>query len=785
MKTLYTLYALLFYSISIYAQNTMLHGRVLYQNSGLKPAIGVSISTTKGANNTYTKDGGYYKLIFDKNRVGTRIKLIVGTEDQYGVAIEVVNNKEVEYCLLPVDPADSMLIIVCPLGQRDIAAKRYYHILETDTKRQLAQLKLEINKLLIQKNSDNKNIIGLIKKQDALQKSLNEGKSERDSLANYIASINLDMANELVRSAVKKLDEEDDVEGALNILDQKKMAIGWRQSQSRKDKADKELKEWIRAFELHARLAEPLFKYKDVFESYKELISIYEANHYSEEILVDYYIKAGAIKAEDGDYKECITYSEKAMSLIDNILHLTDSTKRREINKDNIAETYRLLKAMSIAASNSGNGYRSLGNLNKALENFQFTETFKKMFLKEDNPDFALSYNNISTIYTGLHDYKTALEYCNKALKYQDKLLPDKFSILIKIYNNTAENYRLISDYEKAKAFGEKALKIAQVYLKPNDPMISVCYNNLSVIFRDLNDTINAIEYLNKSISIMESSLSPNHPSLATLYNNSAIQYINQKKYDKALEYLQKAVDINNVTLPDNHIDFATIYNNFANVYISKMYFFKALEYTQKAYKILENSPKSEVRNHNWIILVNNSTIIFENIGDYYFYNKKYDLSAQAYTKVIYALPKKAVLYMNRGACYDYLKQYDKALDDYHMALSLDSTYNTSDTYLNNVSYIYVEMKLLDKAKEYLQKFETIYVNNPLVYRNWAAYFAQQNKIDQALENLRKSVALGYDNLTFLTSEECFVNLHNKPAFKQLIRSIKVKNDQNQSKSKN
>ena len=112
----------------VFSQN-LLKGVVFYQNSGGKPAAGVQISAL-GPNPTYTNSSGMFVLSFSTKEPGDRVKIIVGTTDEKGANIEVVNTRQLEIVRIPADPEDELLeIIVCLAGQRDEAVLRYYGIL--------------------------------------------------------------------------------------------------------------------------------------------------------------------------------------------------------------------------------------------------------------------------------------------------------------------------------------------------------------------------------------------------------------------------------------------------------------------------------------------------------------------------------------------------------------------------------------------------------------------------------------------------------------------------------
>ncbi len=284
MKKYVAFLTLLFTFFPLYAQtNNILRGVLLYQNSDLTPAVGVRISglggvsSLDGANTIYTTDKGEFILIFSSKSVGDALKLSIGDADKNGQSIEVVNQKEVERCRIPSDPMDKFEIIVCKSGQLDLAMQRYYGILATTAKKELNRRVKEVDQLLAQTDLDRKTILRLINQKDSLQIGFNEQLTGFEEQALFIASINLDRANELVQEAVKMIDEKQDVEKALQILDYEKLADMHERNQQTIQKSEENIKtaregerKIIEAYEFRNSLLLPQYKYKDAIVCYEK-----------------------------------------------------------------------------------------------------------------------------------------------------------------------------------------------------------------------------------------------------------------------------------------------------------------------------------------------------------------------------------------------------------------------------------------------------------------------------------------------------------------------------------
>lgn len=90
----------------------------------------------------------------------------------------------------------------------------------------------------------------------------------------------------------------------------------------------------------------------------------------------------------------------------------------------------------------------------------------------------------------------------------------------------------------------------------------------------------------------------------------------------------------------------------------------------------------------------------------------------------------------------------------------------------NMQSQSMIEKNEMDAAKYFLDIYEMADPDNPDVYFLKALYFANLDKTDLSLANLRKAVETGYNDLNRLQSEPAFESIRNKPGFKDLTETI-------------
>ncbi|MCE7923847.1 MAG: hypothetical protein DYG98_12380 [Haliscomenobacteraceae bacterium CHB4] len=510
-------------------QNNTLRGRVLYQSSGNKPAAGVHVKEAD-SNGDYSKDNGDYRLIFQTKRNGAALVLELGPDTRDGKKIELVNEKEIKAAKLPASVEEYLDIIVCPAGQRDIAAQRYYRILRTTADRELERKKKEVEELLAQKEKDYQKISDLFALIDRMQAALDSAKIREQAF--NIASINLDRASQLVKDAVKKIEEENDVEGALRILSAEALDTAYekataikRQGEAIVKKADVEIQKVIEGYEFKINLLKPQFKYGEVAECYEKIATIYEKEGYDKNKLAECLTWAALYWGFNGKYQKELEFNLKALDIRGRTLppeHLDLAT-----SFNNLALTYNYL-----------------GEYQKALEFSLKALTIREKVLPAEHSYLALSYSNLALTFGNLGEYQNQLEFNLKALAMWEKVVPDDHPDLARSYNNLASTYGNLGEYQNQLEFNLKALAIREKVLPADHPDLARSYNNLASTYGHLNEHQKRLEFNLKALAIYEKVLPADHPDLALSYGNLASTYGQIGEHQKQLEFNLKALAI-------------------------------------------------------------------------------------------------------------------------------------------------------------------------------------------------------------------------------------------------
>ena len=728
----------------------ILRGTVSFLNSGSRPAVGVDISAF-GANTRVTTNAGMFELVFSDKKPGDKVKIIVGSKDRDGTNLELVNDKVIAQVRVPSKPDDDIVeIIICKVGQRNEAALRYNGIIVKTINENTEKRLRAIDEKLSAAKIDAETIVSLQNEKEKLAAERDSALAKAEEQALYIASINLDKANQLVREAVLKVDSLQDIPGAIAVLDNEMLYQAYLEASEKKKKAEAEIRQVVTGFEFKINLLKPLYRYGEIAECYEKIAGIYEREDYDKEQLATNFNEAAVYWEFNGDYQNALEFNLKALAIREKSLPADHS---------DLAESYNNLAVT----------YGDLSEHQKQLEfNMKALAVWGKV-LPDDHPKLATSYTNLATTYIYLGDYQNALEFNLKALAIQEKVLPAEHPDLATTYNNLAVTYGDLGEHQKQLEFNIKALAVWEKALPADHPDLAKLYNNLAMTYYHLGDHQKALEFNLKALAIQEKVLSADHPDLAMSYNNLAATYGEIGEHQKELQFEMKALTIWEKALPADHPDLAKLYNNLALTYFSLKNYNQSILFYEKALfiwrkKLLAHDP--ELKN-----IETNFLYLYKKRADDYRIKQEYDKAVSDYDFVIKAQNDGNAL-NSRGLCHFYLKNYDQAIFDYQNAAKYDSTLALT-TYLNNVGTAYVKKGDFSHARDAFEAFEKLEPQNGRVFRNWAMYYALQNDKTRAIENLQKAVSLDYKDLKWITTDDSLENIRGEQGYKDLVEQLK------------
>lgn len=97
--------------------------------------------------------------------------------------------------------------------------------------------------------------------------------------------------------------------------------------------------------------------------------------------------------------------------------------------------------------------------------------------------------------------YNLSLEYAEKALEINEKILDNNISLSID-YGNIASIYWNLKKYDLSLNYAKKSLEIVELILDKNHPNLAKYYNNIAHIYKDLKECKKAREYMEKAKNI-------------------------------------------------------------------------------------------------------------------------------------------------------------------------------------------------------------------------------------------------------------------------------------------
>lgn len=205
------------------------------------------------------------------------------------------------------------------------------------------------------------------------------------------------------------------------------------------------------------------------------------------------------------------------------------------------------------------------------------------------SPDLAILYSNLGNINADAGNFDAALNYVQRAIDMQVKILSQDHRDTINSYIILSNIYHLMGQRETADAYSEKVSEILQrLKIRTNERMLKVAleileyskkafaknletraglshnYRRVAGTYRNLGDKVNAEKNIVLAIETLgNDSSSP--IDIILNYTEASDIYCDMKNFDRALEYAFKALDAMN---PTDFENLAMIYMKIANLYV-------------------------------------------------------------------------------------------------------------------------------------------------------------------------------------------------------------------------
>ena len=189
-----------------------------------------------------------------------------------------------------------------------------------------------------------------------------------------------------------------------------------------------------------------------------------------------------------------------------------------------------------------------------------------------------------------LGSYRSALQYCEKALQISLKYLgPEHYNVAHSL-NNIGQILLMLGDLEGAKDKHHQALQIFRKTLGEQHLETAKTYHQYATIYHVQERFDSALYYCQKALNIREGTLNPSHYDVGETYELMAELKLAQSEYPEALAYYHKAINMYSNSFGAKHQALASLWNGVGTVYLKQGQSEKALEAHQKALKGLVSS---------------------------------------------------------------------------------------------------------------------------------------------------------------------------------------------------
>ncbi|AUP81229.1 tetratricopeptide repeat protein [Flavivirga eckloniae] len=766
-----------------------LDGKVYQQSSSWTPIEGIWVNEVD-SNGDFSKADGSFSLKFNNKTKGQAVFPKIGNQnanivqDKYGKEWELINDKEIEYVIIPEksDEKNLLKLILAPKGQRDLAAQKYYKIIKTSSDTKLAKLEgelIEIRNTLGERDS-------LVIQKD---KQLEVYKGLCDSLRLYkeaveLASINLDGASERVKRYKKLLDQGVKIEEARKELNP--------------EKAEKEA---LRGGELErasvneirraARIATLGFRFDKAISLYDRITHVLKTNRRNIFDIAENLTEVGLLCKEVGMDKKALGYFEEAISIM---------------YENNVSEHPILGRALNI----QGNIFQSLNQYKKAekklLGSLEIHENYAKKNTFKFNPFLANNLSNLGALYIKWGRYEEAEPFLLKAYKIYDQFIKagnQAYIIdILAIKINLGGLYQGLGEFQKSESILLEAIEDQKEYpnktsLEFNETLVKLL-NNLGMSSIYLKKYKQAEFVFLKTLKIYYEYFSKNLKKYGSEYAstlaNLGTVFREQQEYAKAEKAFLDALKIHQAFGTNVEgkfgLDVIAILNKLGSLYYVTKDYKKAEETYIKSLTIIDKvgATKPEA----YIIEMIETKLSLPPVYEASMTEENFETHKKKILKLLTSAKKDFELYnpnnadikgfMKSAIAYEkYIVNLDVSTIVYkNLAKEIQNLEKKLDTERSNESIVHQLQKVIAKLKGFLKKYpEHIYARKSLSanYGNlsWYALLTKDFKLSEnsAKEGLNMDPSQKWINTNLALSlilqdkyesgREIYLRLKDKP----------------------
>ena len=546
--------------------------------------------------------------------------------------------------------------------------------------------------------------------------------------------------------------------------------------------------------------------YQSALNDYTKAINLQEDNPVRYIDRAECYVKLEDFNNAQSDYTSAIDLDS------DNPLYLNNRADFYRVNK----EDYDLsLADYATAIKISTNDYQtSHAHNNRAIiygEQENYTLQIEEYTKAIETYSLALYYSNIADVYKRLENYEKALADYTKAIEL-DSENPQRYIARANCYNLNKQHVLALNDYNTVIRLKDDyywyyytRAYTKSTYLSKHEEAIKDYTKSIELdstyvfSFRDrgrvyqlLNKMDSALLDFDKAIKVKPSAyqyylightyqFNLNDYENALLSYQSAIMldsayihtYLNRIIiYEELEEYEKVLADLNTlISLDPNNDEYyleRADYFNYQGKYdLSLVDYSKVLELTSddasKARAInnraliygYQGKIELEIEEYSRALEITKEATWYANRGAAYEKLERFDKALLDYNQMTLLEPDNSEVWNTRGLFHQERKDYGSALNDFNQSLKIDPNYYETNYYLGNVFW-YLED--YEKTTQYYTKTIKILETSDLISKDGKAFIAQilaqrslafiiTGKVKKGIKDINKSIELDSTNM--------------------------------------
>jgi tetratricopeptide (TPR) repeat protein len=283
---------------------------------------------------------------------------------------------------------------------------------------------------------------------------------------------------------------------------------------------------------------------------------------------------------------------------------------------------YHGREAYSVLLGRAGSYFHGRAAYSQAAPLFERALAIAEKALGPEDPDTAVSLNNLGALLRDRGDFAGARPLFERALAIAEKALGPEEPLTAESLNNLALLLQDQGDYAGARPLFERALAIWENALGPEHPRTAGSLNNVAILLRRQSDFAGARQLFERALSVRDKALGPEHPHTADSLNNLAFLLKDQGDGAGARQLFERALAVRDKALGPEHPGTADSLQNLALLLGDQGDFAGARPLFERALAIYEKALGPEHPNTNRaryqlsrLLLIGHSTEALDVLG--------------------------------------------------------------------------------------------------------------------------------------------------------------------------